>query len=144
MIEGDGSRELTYFWNENLANLSIIQTLIEGDVKVPSEISDNDFILEAKDIDLSLIDNNTTEDAVKPQENLYIAEPDLICFSDENNDFFPNDDQTGSGQRLDRKKVRTGENAHCAIDFDEIKINVSIHLWVLNNKMVHAVQRPKP
>ena len=49
-----------------------------------------------------------------------------------------------SEQTLEWTKVRTGENPHCSTDFNKIKINVSILFSVLNNKMFHAVHRPKP
>ena len=67
MIEEDRSNELAQFWDENIANRVILQSLIEGDVKEPSDKSDNkdEFIWEAKDIALSLIDIKTAEDAAK-------------------------------------------------------------------------------
>ena len=43
-----------------------------------------------------------------------------------------------------KTNVRTCENAHGAANFIEIKINVSILLRVLTNKIFHIVHWPKP
>jgi hypothetical protein len=110
VIEKDGSKELRHFLDESMANQSILQSLIEENVKVPSEKAEheNEFICEAKDI--SLIDIETAEGALKPQENSNISEPDLICFSDENDDFFPSDDQTGNQCKEKEDKIMINVN----------------------------------
>jgi superfamily II DNA helicase RecQ len=74
LIEEDGSKELTHFWDENIANHSILQSLIEEDVKVSSDLTENEdeVIWEAEESALSLIDIETEKDAANSKDKSYI------------------------------------------------------------------------
>jgi len=70
----DDSKSLINFWDENLENQSILESLIEEEEKNPSieEGEDDEFIWDAKDIAMSLIDIEPDEETVDPKDNAYI------------------------------------------------------------------------
>eukprot|EP00092_Neocalanus_flemingeri_P084798 GFUD01106575.1.p1 GENE.GFUD01106575.1~~GFUD01106575.1.p1 ORF type:complete len:750 (-),score=216.39 GFUD01106575.1:1605-3854(-) len=74
VIEEDGTKDVTNFWDENMANQSILESLIEDEEKVSSDKKeiDDEFIWEAKDIAMSLIDIEPADEAEQTKENPYI------------------------------------------------------------------------
>jgi len=69
----DDSKSLINFWDENLENQSILESLIEQEEKnSPTKNEEDEFIWDAKDIAMSLIDIEPDEEKVNPKENAYI------------------------------------------------------------------------
>jgi len=74
VIEEDGTKEVINFWDENTANQSILESLIEDEVKESFDKKENcdEFIWEAKDIIVSLIDIEPAEEAGQAKESSYV------------------------------------------------------------------------
>merc|ERR1711970_636915 len=74
IIDDDDSKSIINFWDENMENQFILESLIEEEEKkfLTKKAEAEEFIWDEKDIALSLINIETEEEIVNPKDNAYI------------------------------------------------------------------------